>query len=125
MFLFIRYVVFYLFLMTTSQLSQAVQGSGPNVTRPNSIDTSSTVERGGLINSVNLKEGSMVIDGVAYVFSKYPIKIHAGSVKNMDRSFELKAGMQIRFSTSSENWSAQVQVREIWVTSIDGKPTGE
>lgn len=119
----IRLIISSTLLLSVSQLSLAVQASGQITPRPSSIDTTGTVERGGTINVVNLAGKIMVVDGVSYAFSSMPVKIYDSFGKAQDKSFVLKAGMQIRFSTSKENWSARDQVREIWVTSIGNKPT--
>ncbi len=120
---FIRLIISSTLLLAVSQLSLAVQAGGQITPRPSGIDTTGIVERGGTINVVNLTEKTMVVDGVSYAFSAMPVKIRDSLGKTQDKSFVLKAGMQIRFSTSKENWSARDQVREIWVTSIGGKPS--
>ena len=108
-------------LLTFSQLSLAVQLSGQNAPRPTSIETAGTVERGGTINIVNLNKKTIVVDGVTYPLPSAPGTMHSASGKALSKGFVLKAGMQIRFTTSKKNGAASDEIREIWVTSLDSK----
>ena len=117
---FCRLVAFNALLLGLSQLSMAVQPGGQTAPRPSSVDTTGTVERGGMVNAIDLQQKTFVVDGVSYPFSAAPVKIHPPSGATQEKNFVLKVGMQIRFNTSNDNWSRQQQVREIWVTSIDG-----
>ena len=121
--LIVRLVISSSLLLTVPQLSLAVQPGGQIAPRPTSVDTTGTVERGGTINIVNLTQKILVIDGVSYLLPTTPVTIHDAAGKPLSKNFVLKAGMQIRFNTSKKNGAAKDEVREIWVTSLNGKPT--
>ena len=116
----VRLVIASSLLLIVPHLSQAVEPKGQQ--KPTSVDTNGTVERGGTINAVNLGKKTMMVDGVSYPMSAIPVPIYDDSGKPLGKEFVLAAGMQIRFSTSKKNWAIRDEVREIWVTSIDGKP---
>lgn len=117
-----RLVVSSTLLLAIAQPSLAVQPRGQITPSPASASTTSIVERGGTVNAIDLTKKAIVVDGVSYAFSASPVKIHAPSGKTQEKAFELKAGMQIRFSSSKDTMSGQDQVREIWVTSVAGNP---
>lgn len=79
----------------------------------------SVVERGGTVTGVDLPSKTITVDNIKYMLPTVSANIHAhNGSKNTDRAAELKAGMQIRFNTSKENFSAQQQIVEIWVTRL-------
>ena len=112
-----RLVISSTLLLAFSQPSLAVLAGGQSAPVPLSRSPTSTIERGGTIHAVDLAKKTMVVDGVSYAFSATPVKIHGLPEKKQAKEVELKAGMQIRFNSSKNNWSAQDQVVEIWVTS--------
>lgn len=116
----IRLAVSYALLLAVSQLALAVQPGGQSAPSPSSVDTTGSIERGGTVNAIDLQKKTMVVDGVSYPFSAAPVKIHFLSNKISEKISKLQTGMQIRFSSSKDNWSRQEQVREIWVTSPAG-----
>ena len=75
-----------------------------------------TIERGGTVNAVDWRMKTIVVDNVSYPLSHTPVVVHAPANQRPVKPFELKPGMQIRFSSSKQNFSAQDQVNEIWVT---------
>jgi hypothetical protein len=95
---------------------------------PNSTAASSTsakpatgvIERGGTVTSFDAVKKIVVVDKVPFTFSATPVKINQMGTRD-DKNFILKPGMQIRFNTSKENYSAQHRVLEIWVTKLDEK----
>lgn len=117
----VRLVLTSSLLLTVPQLSMAVEPKGQP--KPTGVNTSDIVERGGTINVVNLNNKTIMVDGVTYPMSATPVIIHDDVGKPLGKNFALMAGMQIRFSTSKKNWALKDEVREIWVTSLDGKPT--
>ena len=117
----VRLVISSSLLLTVPQLSMAVEPKGQP--KPTSVGKSDTVERGGTINVVNLSNKTIMVDAVSYPMSATPVIIYDDAGRPLGKDFALKAGMQIRFSTSKKNWAVRDEVREIWVTSIDGKPT--
>lgn len=117
-----RLVVSSAFLLAISQAALAVQPRGQSTPSPASFGARSIVERGGTVDAVDLKKDTIVVDGVSYAFSATLVKIHSPSTRTGEKAFALKAGMQIRFSSSRDAFSGQEQVREIWVTGVNGKP---
>jgi len=118
----VRLVFLSSLLLGVPQLSLAMTIEGQIAPRPTSIDTTRPVERGGTINIVNLTNKTILIDGVSYPLPSTAVTVHDASGKALAKSFVLKAGMQIRFSTSKKNAAAKDEIREIWLTSMDGKP---
>ena len=75
------------------------------------------VERGGTVTGVDLTNKTISVDGVKYILPTLPINVHTRQGgKGSDKISDLKPGMQIRFNTSRENFSAQQQVVDIWIT---------
>lgn len=116
-------LIFLSALLSAPPLSWAVQPSGQIAPPPASVDTSGIVERGGTINIVNSTQKTLVIDGVSYLLPATPVTLHDAVGKPLSKNFVLKAGMQIRFNTSKKAGAAKDEIREIWVTRLDGKPT--
>ncbi len=81
--------------------------------------TPKIIERGGTITEVDFAKKTLTVDGITYNLPASQAVIHPprGSKTNAT-SNELKAGMMIRFTTSKENFSAQTQIVEIWVTRL-------
>ena len=75
-----------------------------------------TIERGGTVNAVDWRKKTIVVDNVAYALAQVPVLVHGPANQRPAAAFEVKPGMQIRFSSSKNNFSAQDQVVEIWVT---------
>lgn len=117
-----RLVVSSTLLLAIAQPSLAVMVSGQIRPSPASASTTSIVERGGTVNAIDLKKKTIVVDGVSYAFVATTVKIHSPSGKTQEKAVALKAGMQIRFSSSKDSMSGRDQVREIWVTSVGGNP---
>lgn len=106
-------------LFLLPQLALAVQPRGLAAASPSSASTSSVVERGGTVNSVNSTKRTIVVDGVTYGLpSTY--KLYPPSGEATQKTFKLKAGMKIRFSTARNYSSGQDEVREVWVVSSAG-----
>lgn len=112
-------------LLAISQSSLALQMRGQNPPSPASASSTRVVERGGTVTSYDPAKKIIVVDKVQFVLNSMPVKIHPPPEISNEKNFVLTPGMQIRFNTSKENFSAQDQVQEIWVTSLDGKPTAK
>jgi hypothetical protein len=102
------------------------------------------IERGGTINSIDLKQKTMRVDGDSWSISGASLKTIA-PLKNTSKPglldtpadlSELKPGMLIRFVTVKKNASNPDQVLEIFVThspllqsrnslTIQAKPTSK
>lgn len=98
-----------------STVASSEKGKPPNV-----VTNSTVVQRGGTVNAINLQKNSITVDGVVFALTAAPVVVHAPSneVKSKTKNFQLTPGMQIVFETSKNNYSAQVQIREIWVVSL-------
>lgn len=103
-----------------AQISFAV--TLPGESAPNSYDVNSTgiVQRGGIVDAVDLSKRILVVDGVSYPFSAMPVVVHLRSELGNEKS--LRPRMTIRFTTSRANHSGQDQIQEIWVTGYRPKP---
>ena len=88
------------------------------------FDRTGVVERGGTVTSFDPAKKIVVVDKVPFALNAMPVKIHPPGAVN-EKNFVLKPGMQIRFNTSKENFSAQDKVLEIWVTSLGSKPAAK
>lgn len=108
-----------LLVMAQPALAVQVQNQPP----PPQVRASSTniVERGGTINAVDLTKKFIVVDRVKYALPIVPPAIHSPTDVGKGQHFQLKAGMQIRFTTSKANFAMQEQVQEVWVTSLGTK----
>ena len=111
-------------LIAVSQTALAVQMRGQTAPAPASVTTTGVVERGGTVTSFDPAKKIVVVDKVPFALNAMPVKIHPIGAGN-EKNFALKPGMQIRFNTSKENFSAQDKVLEIWVTSLGSKPAAK
>jgi O-antigen ligase len=96
--------------------SDAISGAGASSTR---------VERGGTVGAVDWRKRTLVVDDVTYAISASPVTVHGPDGQRSAKTVDLKPGMQIRFSTSRQNFSANDQVVEIWVTEARAKAVGK
>ena len=108
------------FVASTAQPALAVQMRNAS-TPPSATPTTSVIERGGTVTAFDPIKKVVEVDKVAYALNAAPVKINHRDAAS-DKNFILKPGMQIRFNTSKENFSAQDKVLEIWVTKLDSKP---
>ena len=115
----IRCVVSAALLLVISQSTLAIQPGGLSAASSSSVSTTSVVERGGTINTVDSKKRTLVVDGVAYeLLSNAKLNPLPGNATQ--KAVQLKAGMKIRFSTVKNYSSGQNEVREVWVASDEG-----
>lgn len=112
-------------LIAVSQQALAVQMRSQSAPAPASVATTGIVERGGTVTSFDLAKKTIVVDKVPFALNAMPVKIHPLAGTGNEQNFVLKPGMQIRFNTSKENFSAQDKVLEIWVTNLGGKPAAK
>ena len=105
----------------------AIQPTGANQpgTPGNTVTSPSRVERGGTVGAVDWRKRTLVVDNVAFPISASPVVVHGPDNQRDAKAFDLKPGMQIRFSTSRQNFSANDQVIEIWVTDARTKTVGK
>ena len=117
-----KFIISILWLMTASQPALAVQLRNPTAeVAATAATTTGVIERGGTVTSFDPARKVVVVDKVPFALNATPVKIHHRGAAS-DKDFVLAPGMQIRFNTSKENFSAQDKVLEIWVTKLDGKP---
>lgn len=110
-------------LATISSLAVAVRpNEAATPVRSGSLETS-PIDRGGSIESVNREQRAIVIEGVSYSIPVGSVPIHWQSNKVSADWTELKSGMQIRFTTVSDEARKQLRVREIWVTDVTRRPS--
>jgi len=83
------------------------------------------VERGGTVDAVDWRKRTLVVNNVAYPISASPVVVHGPDGQLNANAVDLKPGMQIRFSTSRQNFSASDQVIEIWVTDTRTRAVGK
>ena len=102
------------------QVSFAVTLPGESAPNPYDVNSTALVERGGVVDAVDLSKRVLVVDGVNYHFRAMPVVVHLRSGLGDEKS--LKPRMTIRFTTSRANHSAQDQIQEIWVTGYRPKP---
>lgn len=104
----------------------AIQPSGADLPggAGNAVAASSRVERGGTVGAVDWKNRTLLVDNVAYAVSVSPVPVHGPDGRRSSKAVELKPGMQIRFSTSRQNFSANDQVIEIWIVGTPAKAVG-
>ena len=117
-----KFIVSIVLMIAISQPALAVQVRNQSAPAPASVTTTGVVERGGTVTSFDLARKTIVVDKVQFTLNAMPVKIHPPAGSGNEKNFVLKPGMQIRFNTSKENFSAQDKVLEIWVTSLGGKP---
>ena len=105
----------------------AIQPAGANLPggTGDAVPSLSRVERGGTVNAADWRKRTLVVDNVAYPISTSPVVVHGPDGQRNARTVDLKPGMQIRFSTSRQNFSASDQVIEIWVTDTRTKAVGK
>lgn len=80
------------------------------------------IERGGTVEAIDAKKQTIVVDGVSYAIPAGSVRIHSLANQISGSLSGLKVGMQIRFSSSKDYASGPIQVREIWVTGLGGRP---
>jgi hypothetical protein len=106
----------------------AIQPAGANLSgdAANTLGVSSPrIERGGTVGAVDWRKRTLVVDDVTYPISASPVPVHGPDGPRSTKAVDLKPGMRIRFSTSRQNFSANDQVVEIWVTEPRGKAGGK
>lgn len=106
--------------LASSQSSLAVMLPGESAANPYDVNSAALVERGGVVDAVDLSKRVLIVDGVNYHFRAMPVVVHLRSGPGDEKS--LRPRMTIRFSTSRVNHSAQDQIQEIWVTGYRPKP---
>lgn len=109
--------------LTASGLALAIQPATANqpIVVSNSVATSAVIERGGTVNAVDWRNRNLTVDNVSFAISASPVVVHGLAGKRNAQVADLKPGMQIRFNTSKQNFSATDQVIEIWVTASAAK----
>ena len=120
-----KFIVSIVLMIAISQSALAVQMRSQSAPAPASVATTGLVERGGTVTSFDLAKKIIVVDKVQFALNAMPVKIHPPAGTFNEKDFVFKPGMQIRFNTSKENFSAQDKVLEIWVTSLGSKPAAK
>jgi hypothetical protein len=113
--------------LAAGSTAMAIQPTGANQpSAAGNVATSpSRVERGGTVGAVDWRKRTLVVDNISFPISASPVVVHGPDSQRDAKAFDLKPGMQIRFSTSRQNFSANDQVIEIWVTDARAKAVGK
>lgn len=117
------FVISSILMLVGASPASAVKVSNQNLAAPATSSANRIVERGGTVDAVNLTKKTIVVDKIKYALPVVPVKVHAPSGTSELKTTTLKAGTQIRFNTSKENFAGQEQVSEIWVTNQITKVT--
>lgn len=118
-----RLITVGILLIIVSQHAMSVMVQGEVIQPTPSVSATDKIERGGAIDSINIRKRLISIDGHEYALTARPVKVHTSS-GGLDNENILGSGMKIRFNTSKHNYSAQEQVFEIWVISGSSAPLG-
>lgn len=76
--------------------------------------SSTSYQNTGTINSVDLGNRAIVIDGVSYLFSSFNVKLHT-KTKSVANARQLKKGMHIGFNSTPGSAGARAQISDVWV----------
>lgn len=90
----------------------------------NSFVTTTTVERGGTVDSVNTQKKSITVDGQTYGLASTPPIVHAPPGNYITGLGAIRAGARIRFNTTKYNYAGLDQVTEVWISDY-GKGTNK
>lgn len=74
------------------------------------------VERGGTVDSVSGDKKTISIDGRSYTLAAAHVNVHTASGKDIQGIGSIRAGAKIRFNTSKNNYAAQEQIVEVWIS---------
>ncbi len=99
---------FILAIFFSSSSLFAVQVEGMKDSNPTKTSTSETVERGGIVTSINTTTGLLFVDGVPYTYSYAKVYL-PGANERQGSTSELKTGMFIKFITIGS------RIQDIWV----------
>lgn len=73
------------------------------------------VERGGTVDTVNSEKKIIAIDGRSYVLAA-AVVVHSASGKDIQGVGSIRPGTKVRFNTTKNNYAAQEQIVEIWIS---------
>lgn len=108
------------FLFVAMQPAWAVRVAN-DIPRPAAADTARSAPRNGTISGVDLGRNTIVIDGVAYLFSPMSVVMHA-SDSSKRSPLNLAQGDRIQFTVTKEAAANRERVTEIWLLETRGKP---
>lgn len=80
------------------------------------------LERGGTVDTVNSDKKTISIDGRTYMLAATPVVIHSASGKEIQEVGSIRAGTKIRFNTTKNNYAAQEQIVEMWISETGKSP---
>lgn len=97
-------------LMAETASAIAVVGIDGKVTAASTASYQSI----GTINSIDLGNRAIVIDGVSYLFSSFNVKLHT-KTKSVANARQLKKGMHIGFNSTPGSAGTRAQISDVWV----------
>ena len=74
------------------------------------------VERGGTVDTVSSEKKTIAIDGRSYTLAAAPVVVHSASGKDIQGVGSIRPGTKVRFNTTKNNYAAQEQIVEIWIS---------
>lgn len=111
-----------LLLVCASQPAWAAQAGNQIAPSAAAVRSPGVVERGGIIDAVDLARKALVIDRISYPLRASPLKVHALVGSAGQQPVQLKAGLRVVFTTAKAYGGAPDQVQEIWIVGSDGQP---
>lgn len=76
-------------------------------------NSSEPIERGGIVDFVDMESKTMSVDGTIYTLPQSPLELYAVTGAGLGNVYELTRGTKIQFKTSQYNFSNKNQVNEI------------
>jgi len=76
--------------------------------------STTSYQKSGTINSIDLGSRAIVIDGISYLFPSTNVKLHT-KTKSVANAQQLKKGMHIGFNSKPGSAGARAQISDVWV----------
>jgi len=110
-------------LLLLSQSTWAARPTGSNApTNTPLTNASGTIERGGMISSIDPERKTITVDGITFPFQASSVSIHSEAHGATGANLNLEQGMLIRFNTVKEKYKGREVISEIWITTPKGTP---
>lgn len=76
--------------------------------------STTSFQKTGTINSIDLGSRAIVIDGISYLFPSSNVKLHT-KTKSVANAQQLKKGMHIGFNSKPGSAGVRPQISDVWV----------